>query len=310
MATQARTTSNRTAGAVFAVLIALSALGLAACDPTPPAVASDTYSTLAGSPTSVRWYKTAAASERGKTVYFGIEAAAAKNSGPVVLIVPGGGGQAGEWYLRQAKSYAQAGYRPYVACIAKLSGMMAPAGPVSCPNTPLSHAADVAAGRDVSNIVAALRAKHPSTKTNPRGLILVGDSYGGAAVLHAAALGGWGHPIVTINGTNTWKSPTPPNVPAGDLDPSLPEMLQRISAPVVMFAGGQDTLVPQGVASSSLYAARQAGVTASKVVLSSSDHIEPLGGATNSDATCANARILDALGRLADGAAVTSTTTC
>lgn len=312
MATPARTNINRLATAAFAAFILLSATALTACDPAAEAgsTAPSNYVNLSGSSSTVRWYKAPAASEKGKTLYFGIEATAARNTGPVVLIVPGGGGQAGAWYLRQARVYARAGYRPYVACIATLKGMMAPAGPVTCPNSPSSHAADIAAGRDVTNIVNALRAKHPSVKADSRDMILVGDSYGGAAVLHASALGGWGYPVVTVNGTNTWNSPTPPNVPAGDIDPSKPELLQQINAPVVMFAGGQDTLVPQGVASSALFAARHQGVTTSKIVLSSSDHIEPLGGSTNNDALCANDRIVDALDRLADGAAVTSTTTC
>lgn len=308
MATPARSNINRLATAAFAAFILLSAAGLSACDPT--AEASSRYVTLPGASSTIRWYQTPAASEKGKTLYFGIEATAASNAGPVVLIVPGGGGQAGAWYLRQARVYARAGYRPYVACIATTAGMFVPAGPVTCPNSPSSHAADIAAGLDVVNIVNALRAKHPSVKANARSLILVGDSYGGAAVLNASAIGGWGYPVVTVNGTNTWNSPTPPNVPAGDTDPSNPDLLRKINAPVVMFAGGQDTLVPQGVASSSLYLARHQGVTTSKIVLSSSDHIEPLGGSINNDALCANDRVVDALDRLADGAAVTSTTTC
>jgi pimeloyl-ACP methyl ester carboxylesterase len=292
-----------------AALALVSTVGLSACEKTPTGPLTS-YRTLKGSASTVRWYSAPASSELGKTLYYGIEAAAATNSGPVVLIVPGGGGQAGEWYLRQARVYAQAGFRPYVACIATTSGMFVPAGPVTCPNTPSSHAADIAAGNDVVNLLNALRAKHPSVRTNARQLILVGDSYGGAAVLHAAAITGWGHPVVTVNGTNTWLSPTPPNVPSGDVDPAMAPMLQRINAPVVQFAGGQDDLVPAGVASSVLQAARSNGITTSKVVLTGSDHIEPLGGSTNADARCANGVIVDALERLADGQTVVSTTVC
>jgi dienelactone hydrolase len=280
--------------------VAIAALACGACEPSPPAHA------VTGVGSGWSWSRVDASS-RGASIYYGQLAAAAKNTGPYALIVPGGGGQVSVDVAAQARAYAAEGLRPVVACIATISGMFKPSPATSCAGTPAATPAKVAAGREVLQVINALRSRYPSLKAAPDQLVIVGDSYGGAAALHAAELSGLPHPVVTVNGTNTWLGKAKPVVPAGDLDPALPQMLAGLKAPVVQVVGAVDSMVPPGVAASFASRAKSAGHSVPTVSIRGADHIAPI----NADAgSCPVRQVVAAVRAVAAGDSVASRTAC
>ena len=247
------------------------------------------------------------ANSKGASIYYGQLAAAAGNTGPYALIVPGGGGQVSVDVAAQARAYAAEGLRPVVACIATISGMFKPSPATSCAGTPAATPAKVAAGREVLQVINALRTRYPSLRTSPSQLVIVGDSYGGAAALHAAEVSGLPHPIVTVTGTNTWLGKAKPVVPAGDLDPALPQMLAGLKAPVVQVVGASDSMVPPAVAATFAAKAKSAGHSIPTVTVRGADHIAPINANAGS---CPVRQVVAAVRAVAAGDSVASRTAC
>ena len=263
--------------------------------------------TVSGLGAGLSWWKIPSATETGRWVYFGSVDSAAHNAGPRVLIVPGGGGQVSVDVDAQARAYAGAGLRPVIACIATITGMWKPSPATACHGAPAARAGHVAAGREVANVVDALRAKYPSLRSNPTGLVIVGDSYGGAAAIHAAQLTRYKHPVVTVNGTNTWRGATKPVVPAGDVDPAAPQMLARVEAPIAQVVGAEDEMVPPGVAANFARFAAEAGLPVPVLSIRGADHIDPI----NADpGSCAVRQVVTVITALASAQTPASRSAC
>jgi dienelactone hydrolase len=263
--------------------------------------------TVSGLGAGLSWWKIPSATESGRWVYFGSVDSAAQNTGPRVLIIPGGGGQVSVDVKAQAKAYAAAGLRPLIACIATITGMWEPSPATGCPGTPAAKPGHLAAGREVANVVDALRAKYPSLRSNPNGLVIVGDSYGGAAAIHAAELTRYRHPVVTVNGTNTWRGATKPVVPGGDVDPAAPQMLDRIEAPIAQVVGADDEMVPPGVAINFARFAAEAGRSVPVLSIRGADHIGPI----NADpGSCAVRQVVMVITALASAQSPASRSAC
>jgi len=263
--------------------------------------------TVSGLGAGLSWWKIPSATQAGRWVYFGSVDAAAHNAGPRVLIVPGGGGQVSVDVEAQARAYAAAGLRPVIACIATITGMWKPSPATACPGAPAARAGHVAAGREVANVVDALRAKYPSLRSNPTELVIVGDSYGGAAAIHSAELTRYEHPVVTVNGTNTWRGATRPVVPAGDVDPAASQMLARIEAPIAQVVGAEDEMVPPGVATNFARFAAEAGLPVPVLSIRGADHIDPI----NADpGSCAVRQVVTVITALASAQTPASRSAC
>lgn len=282
----------------LALTLAIPAvLGVAGCQ-QPPAVT--------GMGSGFTWTRISAHAS-GRSVYYGTLNAAANNTGPMVLIVPGGGGQVSQQVRSQAIALAAEGLRPVLACIATVTGMWAPNPATSCPGTPAATGGSTAAGREVQRVVSALRTRFPSLATNPRNLVLLGDSYGGAAVLHAAEIFGLPHPVLTVNGANTWRGAQDPVVPHGDRDPAEGALLSNLQVPVVQVTGNQDTMVPPAVAATYRSYALTAGKQVSVVTLRGADHLGPIVAPAH---TCWSQQVAGIARSLSTGTVVNSRTSC